>query len=210
MYKPSFVAETISADIVTKGYAIIDDLLSKADLKQIKIRFEELQQEDDFQKAGIGKFSHFTVDKSVRGDFIRWIDQKDTDAPVYILYEYINELIINLNRTCYLGIQDYESHYAFYPKGKGYLMHRDRFKTNPHRIVSFVFYLNENWQQGNGGELVLYDEDKKSIETIAPKENRLTVFLSETLHEVLNCNTERKSITGWLLDVPTKLTFLGI
>lgn len=210
MYKPSFVAETISADIVTKGYAIIDDLLSKADLEQIKIRFEELQQEDDFQKAGIGKFSHFTVDKSVRGDFIRWIDQKDKDAPVYKLYEYINELIINLNRTCYLGIQDYESHYAFYPKGKGYLMHRDRFKTNPHRIVSFVFYLNENWQQGNGGELVLYDEDKKSIETIAPKENRLTVFLSETLHEVLNCNTERKSITGWLLDVPTKLTFLGI
>lgn len=209
MISHSSVAETISDGIIAKGYAVIEDLLSQVDLKQIKIRFEELQQEDDFQKAGIGKFGQFTVDKSVRGDFIRWVDQKDTEASVYKLYEYINELIIHLNRTCYLGIKDYESHYAFYPKGKGYLMHRDRFKTNPHRIVSFVFYLNENWQHGDGGELVLYNEDKNPTETIAPKENRLAVFLSETLHEVLNCNTERKSITGWLLDVPTKLTFLG-
>lgn len=204
------VAEIISASIVAKGYAVIDDLLQKNQLQQLKNRFNALQQEDEFQKAGIGKMAHFTVDKNVRGDFIRWIDQSDTEAPVYSLYEYVNEIVANLNRTCYLGIKDYESHYAFYPKGKGYLMHRDRFKTNPHRIVSFVFYLNENWQQGNGGELVLYNEDQEAIETIYPKENRLVIFLSETLHEVLNCNTERRSITGWLLDVPTKLTFLGV
>jgi len=205
----SFVAETISASIVAKGYAIIDQLLSEEDLLKIKVRFEELQQEDEFQKAGIGKFSHFTIDKTVRGDFIRWIDQSNTNAAVYSFFKYINELIINLNSTCYLGIKDYESHYAFYPKGKGYLIHRDRFKTNPHRIISFVFYLNENWQQGDGGELVLYNEEHGIIETITPKENRMAVFLSETLHEVLNCNTERRSITGWLLDVPTTLTFLA-
>lgn len=209
MDKHIAVAETISANIAAKGYVIIDDLLLETDLQKIKNRFKELQQEEEFQKAGIGKQAHFTINNSVRGDFIRWIDPKDKHAAVYFLYEYINELIINLNRTCYLGIKDYQSHYAFYPKGKGYLMHRDRFKNNPHRIISFVFYLNENWQQGDGGELVLYNEDKKMIETIAPKQNRLAVFLSETLHEVLNCNTERKSITGWLLDIPTQLTFLA-
>ena len=205
----AIVAETISADIVTKGYSIIDDLLPKSTLKLIKDRFEELQQEDDFQKAGIGKQAHFTIDKTVRGDFIRWINPINKEAAVYFLYEYINELILNLNRTCYLGIKDYETHYAYYPKGKGYLMHRDRFKNNPHRIISFVFYLNENWQLDDGGELVLYNEEKEIIEIIAPTENRLAIFLSETLHEVLNCNTERRSITGWLLDIPTQLTFLG-
>lgn len=203
------VAETISASIVTKGYAVVDNLLPEAELQQIQLRFEELQQEDEFLKAGIGKQIHFTIDNTVRGDFIRWIDASDVTAPVFKLFEYINELVINLNRTCFLGIKDYETHYAFYPKGKGYLMHRDRFKTNPHRIVSFVFYLNENWQQGDGGELILFNEEKEPIETIPPKSNRLAVFLSETLHEVKNCNTERRSITGWLLDVPTELTFLG-
>lgn len=204
-----FVAETISASIVSKGYAVVDDLLPEAELQLIKKRFEELQQEDEFLKAGIGKQIHFTIDNTVRGDFIRWIDTSDESAPVYKLYEYINELVTNLNRTCFLGIKDYETHYAFYPKGKGYLMHRDRFKTNPHRIVSFVFYLNENWQQGDGGELILFNEEKEPIKTISPKSNRLAVFLSETLHEVKNCNTERRSITGWLLDVLTELTFLG-
>lgn len=203
------VAETISAGIVEKGYAVIDDLLPFKDLQSINHRFDELQEEDEFHKAGIGKQLNFTVDRVVRGDFIRWIDAKDEQAVTFKLYEYINELVTNLNRTCFLGIKDYETHYAFYPQGRGYQMHRDRFKNNPHRIVSFVFYLNENWQEGDGGELVLYNEDKEIIETLAPKANRLAVFLSDTLHEVKNCNTERRSITGWLLDVPTQLTFLG-
>ena len=60
-------------------------------------------------------------------------------------------------------------------------------------------------------EVIVEDDDgvEPEIETIAPKANRLAVFLSETLHEVKNCNNERRSITGWLLDIPTKLTFLG-
>ena len=205
----AFVAESVSADIVAKGYAIIDHLLPEAILFELKARFEELQQEDEFHKAGIGKQLHYTIDKSVRGDFIRWIDPKDTEAITYALFEYINELIVTLNRTCFLGIKDYETHYAFYPQGKGYLMHRDRFQNNPHRIISYVYYLNDNWQQGDGGELVLYNENEQPIETIAPLGNRLAVFLSETLHEVRNCNTERRSITGWLLNIPTTLTFLG-
>ncbi len=209
MQKYLKVTQVISDGIIEKGYAVVDDLLSEDQLDNIVNRFEELQQEDEFSKAGIGKQIHYTIDKTVRGDFIRWIDPKDENAPVFKLYEYINELIIHLNRTCYLGIKDYETHYAFYPEGRGYKMHRDRFKNNPHRIVSFVFYLNKNWQQGDGGELVLFDEEKNEIENIAPKANRLAVFLSETLHEVKNCNNERRSITGWLLDVPTKLTFLG-
>ena len=150
MYTQAIAAESISTGIVANGYAIIDNLLLEADLQLIQQRFRELQQEDEFQKAGIGKQIHFTIDNVVRGDFIRWIDTADNQAPTYSLYEYINELVINLNRTCYLGIKDYETHYAFYPKGRGYQMHRDRFKTNPHRIVSFVFYLNENWQNGLG------------------------------------------------------------
>lgn len=209
MVDQNSVVEKIVSDIISDGYSLIDNLLLENEFALIKRRFKELQQEDEFAKAGIGKQDKFTIDNTIRGDFIRWIDASDIHSPVYKLYEYINELVTMLNRTCYLGIKDYETHYAYYPKGKGYQMHRDRFKNNPHRIVSFVFYLNDDWQEGDGGELVLFNEEKKPIKTVAPIGNRLAIFLSETLHEVKNCNTERKSITGWMLDVPGELTFLG-
>lgn len=125
------------------------------------------------------------------------------------MFQFVDQLIKHFNRVCYLGIKDFETHYAYYPKGKGYEIHRDRFKKNPHRLISFVFYLNENWKYGDGGELVLYDEDKLPIKTIEPTENRLAIFLSETLHEVLSCNKERRSITGWLLDIPKEITFIA-
>ncbi|MCB0402746.1 MAG: 2OG-Fe(II) oxygenase [Flavobacteriales bacterium] len=203
------VAAQLTAGIIEDGYAVVDDLLDLSVFKAIRYRFDELQDEDEFEKAGIGKQLQYTIDKQVRGDFIRWIDPADQTASVYELYRFINAFKVELNRSCYLGIKDMETHYAFYPEGRGYQKHRDRFKTNPHRIVSFVYYLNEGWQAGDGGELVLYDEDERGIKTVEPKANRLAVFLSETVHEVLNCNTERRSITGWLLDVPVELTFLG-
>lgn len=208
MNKPSLAVDLIVGGIIEKGYAYIDELLNEQDYLLLKNRFLELQKEDEFEKSGIGKMLTYTVDIQVRGDFIRWIDTKDELAPTATLYHFINQLTQQLNRTCFLGIKDLESHYAYYPKGKGYKMHRDRFKTSPHRIVSFVFYLNDNWTDGQGGELVLYNEEKQVIEKINPIANRLAVFLSETLHEVRNCNSERKSITGWLLDIPAKLTFL--
>lgn len=208
MNTPVVVAETISAGIIEKGYAVIDNLLPVALPQEINLRFKALQEADEFEKAGIGKLINYTVNGQVRGDFIRWIDHTDHQAPTFQLYEYITTLMEYLNRTCFLGIKDMETHYAFYPEGRGYAMHRDRFKNNAHRIVSFVYYLNENWQKDDGGELILYNEDEEAIVTIEPIINRLAVFLSETLHEVKNCNTERRSITGWLLDIPTELTFL--
>lgn len=203
------VAEQLTAGIIEQGFAVYDELLEPPVYRSIQQRFDELQEEDEFEKAGIGKQIQYTIDKQVRGDFIRWIDPTDQSAAVYELYRFINAFITQLNRSCYLGIKDLETHYAFYPEGRGYQKHRDRFKNNPHRIVSFVFYLNEFWKEGDGGELVLYNDDEIALQCIAPKANRLAVFLSETIHEVLNCNTERRSITGWLLDVPVKLTFLG-
>lgn len=207
MYQESFFVYA-AEQIIENGYVVFDDLLDGQNLNDLKQRFVELQREEEFEKSGIGKQQAYTIDNNVRGDFIRWIDEKDIESPTAPLFQIVNELIKQFNRVCYLGIKDFETHYAYYPKGKGYEMHRDRFKKNPHRLISFVFYLNENWNFGDGGELVLYNEDKFAIKTIEPIENRLAIFLSETLHEVLACNKERNSITGWLLDIPKEITFI--
>lgn len=133
--------DTIAVAIAKKGYYIADDVLLSVDINKIKHRFVELQEEEEqFEKAGIGKQVHYTIDKAVRGDFIRWIDDKDQLAPTYNLFEKIQALISSLNRICFLGVKDFETHYAYYPKGGGYKIHRDRFKKT-HIDSSHLFFI---------------------------------------------------------------------
>ena len=105
----------------------------------------------------------------------------------------------------FIGLFDYEIHFAHYPVGAFYKKHLDAFRCNrqqgqSNRVLSTVLYLNHAWQLGDGGELLLYaeDDDNKVLETILPECGRLVIFLSEKLpHEVLPAKRERKSIAGW-------------
>ena len=72
----------------------------------------------------------------------------------------------------------------------------DRFGNDSSRVLSFIFYLHEEWAAGDGGELVIHGN--KEI-VIPPHPGSLVVFLSEGLtHEVKPCNRERRSFTGWM------------
>ena len=77
-------------------------------------------------------------------------------------------------------------------------------------MISFVLYLNADWQPGHGGELAIYPpEGEVPLLVIPPKMGRLAVFRSELIpHAVLPTAVDRYAITGWMLDVPQALTFL--
>jgi SM-20-related protein len=56
---------------------------------------------------------------------------------------------------------DYECHFARYGEGAFYKKHLDAFKTPeeshlPKRLLSSVLYLNRDWGNEDGGELLLY------------------------------------------------------
>jgi SM-20-related protein len=104
-----------------------------------------------------------------------------------------------LNKALYLGLFDYECHYAIYGEGSGYAKHSDVLSGKKNRILSTVFYLNENWQTGDGGELVLFEPTGGTvITTVEPTFGKMIIFLSESFpHEVLVSQTERRSIAGW-------------
>jgi len=113
-------------------------------------------------------------------------------------------LRLGLNRRLFMGLFDYESHFAHYPIGAFYKKHRDAFagqsgNRQPNRVLSTVLYLNSAWQPHEGGELLIYAEDGEAIiETVVPVYGRLVIFLSEKFpHEVLPATRERKSIAGW-------------
>jgi SM-20-related protein len=183
----------IADALVQDGYFILRDSLSeRLNLSLLAIAREE----NGYKKAGISNASSFRVDSSKRGDKTKWLDEDDGAQSEYL--EFANGLKNHLNRSLYLGLKYYESHFAIYDEGDFYEKHLDDFKSGKNRVVTTVYYLNENWVDGDGGELIIYDENDEPLERVKPLSNTMVVFLSDKFaHEVLKANKKRHSIAGW-------------
>ena len=112
-----------------------------------------------------------------------------------IFFSRVQSFIDHLNRTCYAGIRESEFHYAVYEPGAFFKRHKDQFLNDDRRRFSFVLYLTDNWTVGDGGELVLYQEQNTQIQ---PKAGTVIFFDSTIEHEVMPSKTLRLSLTGWL------------
>lgn len=181
------------------GYAVIDNALETEVVNKLYRHIGELRDKELMKKAGIGKKEDFQVAPDKRGDFIFWLNQEEPNEVEIPFLEMLKNVISELNRNFYLGIRDFEAHYTHYPSGTRYMAHVDRHQKSSSRVVSFVFYLNENWNVEHGGQLRLYNEENATTD-VQPSAGRLVIFLSDKLHEVLITNRERRSITGWMLD----------
>lgn len=196
------VYEQIITDIGIKNYSIIDDFFSPETVFKLRQSLLDKYEADRFKKAAIGNRLNETIEKSIRGDQILWIDETLANASELLFFDRINDLIAYLNKTCFMGILQKEFHYALYPKGTFYKRHIDTFQNDDRRKLSIVCYLNdEDWKPENGGELVLYlgEKDGELKKTIYPFPGRIVIFESQIIeHEVKPVETERLSITGWL------------
>ena len=67
-------------------------------------------------------------------------------------------LRLELNKRLFLGLFDYECHFARYAPGGFYKKHRDAFVGDSNRILSTVLYLNPGWRAEWGGELLMYED----------------------------------------------------
>lgn len=196
------VYEKIISDLLEKKYSIIEDFFDISEVALLRNSLLEKYEEDNFKKAAIGNRTNELIEKSIRGDFILWLNEAEAKEAERSFFKKINEFVEYLNRTCYLGILHKEFHYALYPEGTFYKRHLDTFQNDDRRKLSLVCYLNEqDWKPEYGGELVIYsDEEGKEVETtIYPFPGRVVIFESQVLeHEVKPVKTERLSITGWL------------
>ncbi len=196
--------ERIADDLATQEFSVVDDFLAPEEVKALKAVFHYHLEQENFKKAGIGTAQHFTVDREVRGDWIRWMDPQDPQEATTAFLERINQLMHGLNRLLFLSLKDFECHFALYPPGSYYEKHIDQFRNADYRKLSFAFYLNEEWQAGDGGELRIYQE--QDVIDIPPLSGRLILFRSDTVaHEVLTTSKDRYSVTGWLRDQPLDL-----
>lgn len=193
--------EILIDGILDQGYGVVDNFLSAEEVIILAQRLHERRAEGSFRAAGIGN-GQVAVERQIRGDEILWLDEANATPEELAFLNRVGEFVQYVNRTCYLGLRDYEFHYALYPAGTFYKRHLDQFRTDSRRRLSVICYLNTNWQESDGGQLALYlpqpDGSEQTL-TVAPLGGRLVCFESGKLeHEVLPATRERLSVTGWL------------
>ena len=157
----------------------------------------QLQSDDLMTAAGIGNEEIKDSTQKIRGDKIYWMDKSHDNVFEQEFLQLAEDFIERLNSTCYAGINGYEFHYAVYPEGSFYKRHRDQFKNDSNRKYSLINYLNHNWIEDDGGQLLVYQND--TTQKILPHSQTAVFFKSDEMeHEVTKANRQRLSITGWL------------
>ncbi|QXR08001.1 2OG-Fe(II) oxygenase [Acinetobacter lwoffii] len=181
--------DQILDDLDQHGFSIVDDAYSSE--YQHAVSQECLSHLNKFRNAAIQN----GVVNNIRSDHILWLQPEFQISHLHI--QTLQQFSQILNRAFYLGIKDVEAHFACYHAGEFYVLHRDNPQDKNGRMISSVYYLHEQWQADWGGELRLQDKHGQ-WHIIQPKPNRMALFQSDLLHEVLISKQQRLSITAWL------------
>lgn len=179
-----------------QGYCVLPQALHPTLWQPLKNEAD--QRAVNFKPAGIGRAQDQALNASVRRDHIQWIEP-DTEATAAWL-KWADQLRLAMNRQLMLGLFSFESHFAHYAPGAFYGRHVDAFVGQANRVLSLVTYLNPEWQESWGGELVLYapHSTDQVLAKVAPQAGTVVLFLSEEFpHEVKPANHTRHSIAGW-------------
>lgn len=177
------------------GRAVLPGWMSLPDVASLQESFTELP----FQEAKVGKGAEAARMEGIRGDLTCWLPTTGWPGPLAALEARLDQLRSRLNRELFLGLHEYEAHLASYPPGAFYRRHLDRHRGASRRAVSLILYLNQDWRDDDGGELVLYQNGTETARVL-PTGGTLVCFLSADFpHEVLSARRERRSLAGWFL-----------
>lgn len=190
--------EAIMNDLSAHGYSVSENLLSTSQVTALAGTAIAHRTQGRLVQARTGQAK--SENQSLRGDSIEWLDADSPDEPVVACLARFEALRLALNEQLFMNLHELETHFASYSPGAVYQRHLDQFATGPQtRLLSLVFYLNNDWIDTNGGALRLYLGDEAgSHNDISPTSGRLVLFDSARFwHEVLPADRDRLSVTGW-------------
>lgn len=190
--------DLLADGLYERGWVVVPGFLTDAEVATLRAELIERALRAELTPAGIGRGDEHHMNRDVRRDRTRWLDG-DTPAQQHFLTR-MERLRLAINRRLFLGLFDLEAHFAHYPPGAFYRRHRDAFAVSDARVISAVCYLNECWQAGEGGELLVWPQPRSRTvaATVTPQAGTLVCFLSERIpHEVLATQRDRYSIAGW-------------
>ncbi|MFT6105825.1 MAG: SM-20-related protein [Rickettsiales bacterium] len=195
--------DQIADNLAIKGFSFIQNIFEEKLLESLQREVRIINQNKDFKEAGVGRLEDHVLAKETRKDKIKWLE--GVTFAQKSLFEKLENIRYELNKSLMLGLFDVEAHFAIYKKGDFYKRHSDSFKGEKNRLISMVIYLNKDWQEGDGGILNIYEnkESKNPKFSVIPKWGNAILFLSEeTPHEVLVSQKTRFSIAIWFRAKP--------
>lgn len=184
-----------------QGWAAVPGCVGDGDSLRLMRECGEACENGGFRRAGVGRGKELQVREDIRRDQVMWLQPDEASVEQGIYLAWLETLRLALNRRFFLGLFEFEGHFAIYPEGAFYKPHLDRHAGTNDRIVTVILYLNQDWQPGDGGELKLWTtpgEKAGPFELIEPRMGTLVCFLAgDFWHEVLPARKTRMSITGW-------------
>lgn len=211
------------ATLGAEGFLVLPGALPTALRRALLAQAQHLAEEGALDQATVGRGQEQILARSVRRTRIAWMNG-GTEAERAFL-SVCEELRLAVNRALFLGLFEFEAHFAHYPPGGFYARHLDAFrldrgarpsaalgrKASRSRILSLVAYLGEAWSPADGGELALWrdvpwtggrpDFDALGSDEavrIPPRGGDVVLMLSERVpHEVLPTTTDRFAVAGW-------------
>ncbi|MBI3555001.1 MAG: 2OG-Fe(II) oxygenase [Deltaproteobacteria bacterium] len=189
--------EVLAEQLEKTGMCVAPDFMPASLCQKLREDMVAIRAAGGFGRAGTGKGEGLAVRDQVRRDEIHWLERSVANPVQGRLWESLDSLKQAFNRGLFLGLRNFEGHYASYPAGGFYKRHLDCFEKDDARMVSLVLYLNQGWQAGDGGELRIYPGGGQAMD-VQPREGTLVCFLSRDMeHEVLATRSPRFSFTGW-------------
>ncbi|VVN95955.1 2OG-Fe(II) oxygenase [Pseudomonas fluorescens] len=183
-------------DLAARGWSQQNIFLPETLTLELAAECHRRAAEGELAPAAVGRGASQEIREGIRGDHIQWLEPGQVESCDRYL-GLMDSLRLAMNRGLYLGLEDFESHFALYPPGAFYLKHVDRFRDDDRRMVSAVLYLNQAWLPEHGGQLRMYLDVGVEYDVV-PTGGCLVVFLSgEVPHEVLPATRDRLSLTGW-------------
>ena len=189
--------EVLIESFIQNKIGISDHFLTDILANHLKDNLLELLNKNQLKAAGIGNDQHHSQNSTIRNDSIYWLDRKNQNEYQNSFLDLIENFVKYLNINCYTGITDYEFHYSLYETGNFYKKHIDQFQSNSSRQFSMISYLNADWLEADGGQLMIHSEGGN--QKIDPIQGKMVFFKSDEMeHEVMLTHKRRMSVTGWL------------
>ena len=187
--------DALADALADRGACRINGLPDAASTRALRDDLLRLVGGEAMAPAATGRGAGRELQPARRGDLTLWLDDPRCGAVAGTFLAQLDALRLALNERLFLNLAEVEAHYARYAPGTGYARHRDRFRDDEARVLSLVAYLNDGWNEPDGGALRLHLDDGAT--DIAPIGGTAVCFRSELEHEVLPTDRERLSIAAW-------------
>ncbi|CAI5703358.1 unnamed protein product [Peronospora effusa] len=209
-------------------FIVKEEFLGRQNALAVRNALNELAQRQTFNEAKVGAGDKLRSDRAVRGDKILWIqtprdldrstgDKSTSFEAILHLQRKVKSLVYGLKKVSpELDLRNVVStQLAIFPgNGARFVKHLDTysnvqrdergvmFRDGLVRLITCVYYLNDQWEPEHGGHLRIHVKESKLLPAchwdVPPKLDTLMVFRSlDVEHEVLPTYRERKALTIW-------------